>query len=62
MEVSSFLAELLRSDCFQHTVMACLLLASKIEEAPRRPREVVNVYNRLKQLHMRRYSSNPNKK
>lgn len=30
--------------------MACLLLASKIEEAPRKPRDVINVYYRLKQL------------
>jgi len=35
-------------------VMACLLLASKIEEEPRKPRDVVNVYNRLKQLHQHR--------
>ncbi|CAI4229532.1 unnamed protein product [Auanema sp. JU1783] len=35
----------------EHTVMACLLLASKIEEAPRRPRDVFNVYCRLEQLH-----------
>ncbi|CAD5223359.1 unnamed protein product [Bursaphelenchus okinawaensis] len=35
---------------FIHTVMACLLLASRIEEAPRRPRDVINVVNRLKQL------------
>ncbi|KAI6189794.1 Cyclin L [Aphelenchoides bicaudatus] len=41
-----------------HTVMACLLLASRIEEAPRRPRDVINVVNRLKQLHARRNSSN----
>ena len=33
--------------------MACLLLASRIEEAPRRPRDVINVINRLKQLHTR---------
>lgn len=31
--------------------MACLLLASKIEEEPRKPRDVLNVYHRLKQLH-----------
>uniref|UniRef100_A0A915D7N5 Cyclin-like domain-containing protein n=1 Tax=Ditylenchus dipsaci TaxID=166011 RepID=A0A915D7N5_9BILA len=46
----------------EHTVMACLLLASKIEEEPRRPRDIINVYNRLKQLHNRRYSANPDKK
>ncbi|KAI6229796.1 hypothetical protein M3Y99_01138600 [Aphelenchoides fujianensis] len=42
-----------------HTVMAALLLASRIEEAPRRPRDVINVVNRLKQLHTRRRSSDP---
>ncbi|KAI6219148.1 hypothetical protein M3Y99_01673200 [Aphelenchoides fujianensis] len=42
-----------------HTVMAALLLASRIEEAPRRPRDVINVVNRLKQLHTRRHSSDP---
>jgi hypothetical protein len=35
-------------------VMACLLLASKIEEEPRKPRDVLNVYHRLKQLHQHR--------
>uniref|UniRef100_A0A1I8BNX0 CYCLIN domain-containing protein n=1 Tax=Meloidogyne hapla TaxID=6305 RepID=A0A1I8BNX0_MELHA len=38
----------------QHMVCACLLLASKIEEQPRKPREVINVYHRLKQLHQHR--------
>uniref|UniRef100_A0A914E5M7 Cyclin-like domain-containing protein n=1 Tax=Acrobeloides nanus TaxID=290746 RepID=A0A914E5M7_9BILA len=47
---------------FEHHLIACLLLASKIEEAPRRPRDVINVYNRLKQLHRRRHSSNLNAK
>uniref|UniRef100_A0A1I7X8Y0 CYCLIN domain-containing protein n=1 Tax=Heterorhabditis bacteriophora TaxID=37862 RepID=A0A1I7X8Y0_HETBA len=36
---------------FEHTVMACLLLASKIEEEPRRPRDVYNVFHRMEQLH-----------
>nr|CAD2178729.1 unnamed protein product [Meloidogyne enterolobii] len=39
---------------FEHMVCACLLLASKIEEQPRKPREVINVYHRLKQLHQHR--------
>ncbi|KHJ98012.1 hypothetical protein OESDEN_02010 [Oesophagostomum dentatum] len=36
---------------YEHTVMACLLLASKIEEEPRRTRDVYNVFYRLEQLH-----------
>ncbi|CAL2044745.1 unnamed protein product [Caenorhabditis brenneri] len=36
---------------FEHAVQACLLLASKIEEEPRRPREVYNVFHRLDRLH-----------
>jgi len=47
---------------FEHTVMACLLLASKIEEEPRKPRDVLNVYNRLKQIHIRRRTHSPIKK
>ncbi|VDO73574.1 unnamed protein product [Onchocerca flexuosa] len=37
--------------------MACLLLASKIEEAPRRPRDVINVFHRLEHLHGKRNES-----
>ncbi|KIH68869.1 hypothetical protein ANCDUO_00789 [Ancylostoma duodenale] len=40
----------------KHTVMACLLLASKIEEEPRRTRDVYNVFYRLEQLHKLRES------
>ncbi|VDM59683.1 unnamed protein product [Angiostrongylus costaricensis] len=40
----------------KHTVMACLLLASKIEEEPRRTRDVYNVFYRLEQLHKLRDS------
>ncbi|EFO21672.2 CYL-1 protein [Loa loa] len=42
---------------FEYTVMACLLLASKIEEAPRRPRDVINVFHRLEHLHGKRNES-----
>ncbi|KAL6743050.1 hypothetical protein Aduo_016135 [Ancylostoma duodenale] len=38
------------------SVMACLLLASKIEEEPRRTRDVYNVFYRLEQLHKLRES------
>jgi len=32
------------------TTMACLCLASKIEEAPRRTRDVINVFHHIKQI------------
>ncbi|KAM4704101.1 cyclin-L2 [Rhinophrynus dorsalis] len=34
----------------EHVSMACVHLASKIEEAPRRVRDVINVFHRLRQL------------
>ncbi|CAI2353915.1 unnamed protein product [Caenorhabditis sp. 36 PRJEB53466] len=43
---------------FEHAVQACLLLASKIEEEPRRPREVYNVFHRLERLHRIQQSGN----
>lgn len=41
----------------QHVSMACVHLASKIEEAPRRIRDVVNVFHRLRHLREKRWVS-----
>lgn len=35
---------------FDHVSMACICLASKIEEAPRRMRDIINVFNHIKQV------------
>ena len=35
----------------QHVAMACLTLAAKIEECPRRLRDIINVFHALKQKH-----------
>ena len=35
---------------FDVVAMACLTLASKIEEAPRRTRDTINVFNHIRQI------------
>ena len=35
---------------FEHYAMGCLTLATKIEEAPRRPRDIINVFTHIKQV------------
>uniref|UniRef100_A0AC34REM9 Cyclin-like domain-containing protein n=1 Tax=Panagrolaimus sp. JU765 TaxID=591449 RepID=A0AC34REM9_9BILA len=39
---------------FEHIVMASVLLATKVEEDYRRPREIITVFDRLKKMYMRR--------
>lgn len=36
----------------EFTCMACVLLASKVEEAPRRVRDILNVFNNIKQIRL----------
>ena len=35
---------------FDHVAMACIGLASKIEESPRRVRDIINVFHHIKQV------------
>lgn len=38
--------------CMQHMAAACIFTAAKVEEAPRRLRDVINVFHHLKQKRM----------
>ena len=40
---------------FDHVAMACIGLASKIEESPRRVRDIINVFHHIKQVRNGRY-------
>ena len=41
----------------QYMAAACIFLAGKIEESPRRLRDIVNVFNHIKQKRMNRYGT-----
>ena len=40
---------------FDIVAMSCICLASKIEEAPRRIRDIINVFSHIKQVRASKY-------